>query len=81
MEGRRRGGERPGGGVGKEKGRWRVGVDSLGGDATFSWSRALTHPPRCILTRHREVEVEWWPSRIGHRDVIGARKGPILLMS
>ena len=22
-------------------------------DATFSWSRALTHPPRCYRTRHR----------------------------
>ena len=24
-----------------------------GRDATFSWSRALTHPPRCNRTRHR----------------------------
>ena len=26
---------------------------ALGRDATFSWSRALTHPPRCNRTRHR----------------------------
>ena len=26
---------------------------ALGHDATFSWSRALTHPPRCNRTRHR----------------------------
>ena len=26
---------------------------TLGRDATFSWSRALTHPPRCNRTRHR----------------------------
>ena len=27
---------------------------ALGRDATFSWSRALTHPPRCNRTRHRD---------------------------
>ena len=27
---------------------------ALGRDATFSWSRALTHPPRCNGTRHRD---------------------------
>ena len=26
---------------------------ALGRDATFLWSRALTHPPRCNGTRHR----------------------------
>ena len=26
---------------------------ALGRDATFTWSRALTHPPRCNRTRHR----------------------------
>ena len=26
---------------------------ALGRDATFSWSRALTHPQRCNRTRHR----------------------------
>ena len=26
---------------------------ALGRDATFSWSRALTQPPRCNRTRHR----------------------------
>ena len=26
---------------------------ALGRDATFSWSRALTHPPRCNRTCHR----------------------------
>ena len=39
-EGRRiRGGNR-------RRGRWRGGGDALGHDATFSWSRALTQPPR-----------------------------------
>ena len=27
---------------------------ALGRDATFSWSRALTHPPRCNRSRHRD---------------------------
>ena len=27
---------------------------ALGRDATFSWSRALTHPLRCNRTRHRD---------------------------
>ena len=27
---------------------------ALGRDATLSWSRALTHPPRCNRTRHRD---------------------------
>ena len=27
---------------------------ALGRDATSSWSRALTHPPRCNRTRHRD---------------------------
>ena len=27
---------------------------ALGRDATFSWSRTLTHPPRCSRTRHRD---------------------------
>ena len=31
------------------------GHRALGREATFSWSRALTHPPRCNRTRHREV--------------------------
>ena len=31
------------------------GHHALGRDATFSWSRALTHPPRCNRTRHRKV--------------------------
>ena len=26
---------------------------ALGRDATFTWSRVLTHPPRCNRTRHR----------------------------
>ena len=30
---------------------------ALGRDATFSWSRALTHPPRCNLTRHRNCNL------------------------
>ena len=52
---------------------------ALGRDATFSWSRALTHPPRCNRTRHRDrhlvsdfvgaaISVSWWPpSWIGSR--------------
>ena len=46
---------------------------ALGRDATFSWSRALTHPPRCNRTRHRgrhlvsdfvgaAILVSWGPS-------------------
>ena len=30
---------------------------ALGRDATFSWSRALTHPPRCNRTRHRDCHL------------------------
>ena len=52
---------------------------ALGHDATFSWSRALTHPPRCNRTRHRDrhlvsdfvgaaILVSWGPpSWIGSR--------------
>ena len=50
---------------------------ALGRDATFSWSRALTHPPRCNRTRHRgrhldfvgvAILVSWGPpSWIGSR--------------
>ena len=52
---------------------------ALGRDATFSWSRALTHPPRCNRTRHRDhhlvsdfvgaaILVSWGPpSWIGSR--------------
>ena len=61
---------------------------ALGRDATFSWSRALTHPPRCNRTRHRgrhlvsgaAILVSWGPpswtgSRGGRHlgsDVVGA---------
>ena len=60
---------------------------ALGRDATFSWSRALTHPPRCNRTRHRgrhldfvgaAILVSWGPpswigSRGGrHLDFVGA---------
>ena len=56
------------------------GVDSLERDATFSWSRALTYPPRCNLKHHREVTVaEWRPSWIGLRDVFDSKVARILL--
>ena len=56
---------------------------ALGRDATFSWSRALTHPPRCNRTRHRDrhlvsdfVGPPPWISRRGGRhlgpEVMGA---------
>ena len=56
---------------------------ALGRDATFSWSRALTHPPRCNRTRHRDhhlvsdfVGPPPWISRRGGRhlgsEVVGA---------
>ena len=56
---------------------------ALGRDATFSWSRALTHPPRCNRTRHRGrhlvsdfVGSPSWISRRGGRhlgsEVMGA---------
>ena len=56
------------------------GHRALGRDDTFSWSRALTHPPRCNRMRYREVrdlmaaildrKSCWRPSWIGSRDVI-----------
>ena len=61
---------------------------ALGRDATFSWSRALTHPPRCNRTRHRgrhldfvgaAILVSWGPPSWTGSDVIGAIVGPILL--
>ena len=62
---------------------------ALGRDATFSWSRALTHPPRCNRTRHRgrhldfvgaAILVSWGPpSWTGSRDVIDSIVAPILL--
>ena len=56
---------------------------ALGRDAIFSWSRALTHPPRCNRTRHRDghlvsdfVGSPSWISRHGGRhlgsEVVGA---------
>ena len=56
---------------------------ALGRDATFSWSRALTHPPRCNRTHHRGrhlvsdfVGPPSWISRRGGRhlgsEVVGA---------
>ena len=65
---------------------------SLGRDATFSWSRALTHPPRCNRTRHRgrhlvsdfvgaailDLTPRGPPSWIGS-DVKNAKVTPILL--
>ena len=63
----------------KEEERHRA----LGRDATFSWSRALTHPPRCNRTRYRGrhlvsdfVGPPSWISRLGGRhlgpEVMGA---------
>ena len=60
---------------------------ALGRDATFSWSRALTHPPRCNRTRHRgrhldfvgaAILTSWgppsWTGSLGgrHLDFVGA---------
>ena len=54
---------------------------ALGRDATFSWSRTLTHPPWCNRTRHRGrhlvsdfVGPPSWISRRGgrHLGVVGA---------
>ena len=71
---RRRGGKRVGGGVGEEDGRRRMGGggEALGRDATFPWSRALTHPSRCNRMRNRVIRgrditgvmplIEWRPS-------------------
>ena len=57
---------------------------ALGRDATFSWSRALTRPPRCNRTRHRgrhldfvgaAILVSWGPpSWTGSRG--GRHLGP-----
>ena len=51
---------------------------ALGRDATFSWSRVLTHPPRCNRTRHRDghlvsdfVGSPSWFSHLGS-EVVGA---------
>ena len=45
--------EKEGEGEENEGRRWRGGGDALGSDATFPWSRGLTHPLRCNQTRHR----------------------------
>ena len=35
---------------------------ALGRDATFSWSRALTHPPRCNRrVTGAAILISWWP--------------------
>ena len=64
---------------------------ALGRDATFSWSRALTHPPRCNRTRHRgrhlvsdfvgaAILVSWGPpSWTGSRG--GRHLGPEVVTS
>ena len=61
---------------------------ALGRDATFSWSRALTHPPRCNRTRHRgrhldfvgaAILVSWGPPSWTGSDVKNAKPAPILL--
>ena len=55
---------------------------ALGRDATFSWSRALTHPPRCNRMRHRGRHLvsdfvgppSWTSRRGGHHlgsEVVG----------
>ena len=63
---------------------------ALGRDATFSWSRALTHPPRCNRTRHRgrhldfvgaAILVSWGPPSWTGSDVKNAKVAPILLVS
>ena len=63
---------------------------ALGRDATFSWSRALTHPPRCNRTRHRGRHLDfvgaaildltsWGPPSWTGSDVKNAKPAPILL--
>ena len=56
---------------------------ALGRDATFSWSRALTHPPRCNRTRHRDRHLvsdflgpPSWISRRGGRHLGSEVVGP-----
>ena len=46
---------------------------ALGRDATFSWSRALTHPPRCNRTRHRGLHLV--SDFVGPPSWIGSRGG------
>ena len=64
---------------------------ALGRDATFSWSRALTHPPRCNRTRHRGRHLDfvgaaildrksWGPPSWTGSDVKNAKVTPILLV-
>ena len=62
---------------------------ALGPDATFSWSRALTHPPRCNRTRHRGRHLDfvgaadrksWGPPSLTGSDVKNAKPAPILLL-
>ena len=66
---------------------------ALGRDATFSWSRALTHPPRCNRTRHRGRHLvsdfvgaaildrkSWGPPSLTGSDVKCAIVAPILLL-
>ena len=76
-----------------EKRRWRRGRDALGRDATFPWSRELTHPPRSnrkCIKGSSEVErshgscpksdgghIVFHPL-FGFRDVINLKRGPIL---
>ena len=52
---------------------------ALGRDATFSWSRALTHPPRCNRTRHRGRHLDFVGAAIlvswGPPSWIGSRGG------
>ena len=70
---------------------------ALGRDATFPWSRALTHPPRCHRTRHRVIRGVLRSSKVnpieghgGHlgamaailaSDVIYSKPAPILLLT
>ena len=44
---------------------------ALGRDATFSWSRALTHPPRCNRTRHRDRHLDFVGAAILDRKSLG----------
>ena len=64
---------------------------ALGRDATFSWSRALTHPPRCNRTRHRGRHLDfvgaaildltsWGPPSWTGSEVKNAKPAPILLL-
>ena len=74
------------------EGKLNGGGDALGSDATFLWSRALTHPqvklnaspchlnPSGRALSRMVAILDFMPSfGFGFRDIIGAKGEPILL--